>query len=189
MFSLRRPTAARVAAFRARAEAAGWSYAPVGGTRAGGPVRGYFLDRREVVLGHGEAVFARARRALRGWAPFAGGWPALCGTPAPVAPGVTVVLRVRTLGVYSLVANRVVYVVDEPRRFGFAYGALHGHVAAGEELFSVTHGADDAVRFSLLAFSRPQATLAYLGAPVMRAVQRRVGRAYARAMLNAVRAP
>ena len=34
---------------------------------------------------------------------------------------------------------RVVYVVDEPDRRGFAYGTLTGHPESGEELFTVRH--------------------------------------------------
>ncbi len=34
---------------------------------------------------------------------------------------------------------RVVYVVDEPDRRGFAYGTLPGHAESGEELFLVRY--------------------------------------------------
>jgi hypothetical protein len=65
---------------------------------------------------------------------------------------------------------RVVHVVDEPRRRGFAYGTLPGHPEQGEESFTVTHEADDSVVFRVAAFSRP-ATLSAGQAGVARRMQ------------------
>lgn len=59
-----------------------------------------------------------------------------------VEDGAVLMLR---LGVGALALRapcRVVYVVDEPRRRGFAYGTLPGHPESGEELF-VVHQRDD----------------------------------------------
>ena len=58
---------------------------------------------------------------------------------------------------------RVVYVVDEPRRRGFAYGTLPGHPESGEEAFVVELQEDDEVTFTVTAFSRPASTLAARG--------------------------
>jgi uncharacterized protein (UPF0548 family) len=66
-----------------------------------------------------------------------------------------------------------VYVVDEPRRFGFAYGTLREHVERGEERFLVEHRPDDGVWYDLFAFSTPQHVLARLASPIGRALQRR----------------
>jgi uncharacterized protein (UPF0548 family) len=70
-----------------------------------------------------------------------------------------------------------VYVLDEPNRFGFAYGTLAGHPERGEESFVVSL-ASDRVTFDVVAFSRPASALARFGAPVARAVQTRVTRRY-----------
>jgi uncharacterized protein (UPF0548 family) len=43
----------------------------------------------------------------------------------------------------------------DPDRYGFAYGTLPAHPEEGEELFLVTRGGDDTVRFEITAFSRP----------------------------------
>jgi hypothetical protein len=68
---------------------------------------------------------------------------------------------------------RVVEVVDEPDRFGFAYGTLPHHPEAGEESFVVIRDpATDQVRLEITAYSRPTARLAKLGGPVGRAFQR-----------------
>ena len=60
-------------------------------------------------------------------------------------------------------ACRVVYVVDEPGRFGLAYGTLPGHVERGEERFLVERDSTDgSVWYDLLAFSRPNSLVARL---------------------------
>ena len=69
---------------------------------------------------------------------------------------------------------RVVYVVDEPDRQGFAYGTVEGHPERGEESFVVSIDDDGVVTFDVTAFSRPARWFARLGGPVTRAVQRRV---------------
>jgi uncharacterized protein (UPF0548 family) len=66
---------------------------------------------------------------------------------------------------------RVVYVIDEPDRQGFAYGTLPGHPESGEEAFVLHREAGNRVRFVITAFSRPATRLAKLGAPVSRQLQ------------------
>lgn len=79
---------------------------------------------------------------------------------------------------------RVVYVVDEPNRKGFAYGTLAGHPESGEEAFLVDRKEDGSVWLTIRAFSRPATAAWWLVAPVLRMVQefytRRYGRALAR---------
>lgn len=78
---------------------------------------------------------------------------------------------------------RVVYVIDEPDRRGFAYGSLPGHAVRGEELFSVRYQAsDDGVYSEVAAFSRPATWWSRLGAPVLRLMQKIVTRRYLRAV-------
>jgi Domain of unknown function (DUF1990) len=63
-----------------------------------------------------------------------------------------------TLGMpfLALVAPcRIVSVVDEVTRWGFAYGTLPGHPEQGEEVFVVSIAPDETVRFEIVAFSRP----------------------------------
>jgi uncharacterized protein (UPF0548 family) len=84
-------------------------------------------------------------------------------------------------GGYVTAAGRVVYVVDEPQHFGFAYGTLPGHPEQGEEPFDVLRDRERLV-FRVVAFSRPRDPLARLGAPVTRAFQLRINRAYLNAM-------
>ena len=93
----------------------------------------------------------------------------------------TFILTIRLpVGVAS-VSARVVYVVDEPDRAGFAYGTLPEHLEEGEESFIVRR-ADGRVRFDVRAFSRPRHPLARFGAPVTRLLQVRATDAYLGAM-------
>lgn len=76
---------------------------------------------------------------------------------------------------------RVVYVLDEPNRRGFAYGTLPGHPESGEELFAVRHDpADDAVYAEVRAFSKPATWWSKLGAPVIALAQPVITRRYLR---------
>lgn len=76
----------------------------------------------------------------------------------------------------------VVYVVDQARRRGFAYGTLDGHPEQGEELFLVEHHDDDSVRLTIRAFSRPALWWSRAIGPAGRAVQRLVTARYLRAL-------
>jgi uncharacterized protein (UPF0548 family) len=78
---------------------------------------------------------------------------------------------------------RVVYVVDEPDRRGFAYGTVAGHPESGEELFSVRYDpADDVVYAEVRAFSRHATWWSRAAAPVTWAAQRVITRRYLRAL-------
>lgn len=65
---------------------------------------------------------------------------------------------------------RVVYVVDEPKRCGFAYGTLPGHPECGEEAF-VLDSDGKTVTFTITAFSRPATLLSKVAGPVATRVQ------------------
>jgi uncharacterized protein (UPF0548 family) len=103
------------------------------------------------------------------------------GTPY-IANGMTAVLRI-PLGPFHVSAPlRVVYVIDEPRRVGFAYGTLHGHPESGEEAFVVEHREDDSVWLMIRAFSRPANGMYRLASPVLRANQAKFTKRYLRAL-------
>ena len=80
--------------------------------------------------------------------------------------------------VHALAPCRIVYTIDEPNRFGFAYGTLPGHPECGEEAFTVDRDEHDRATFSIVAFSRPADLPAKLGRPVARSIQVRVTHAY-----------
>jgi len=137
----------------------------------------YAVDRRRFRMGTGRPCFARACDALFAWRHFEIPWLELRGALAPVHEGQVVATLTRVVGVCFLNPCRVVYREDPDaasNEAAFAYGTLAGHVAAGEERFSVRHdpGTDEVV-FEILAFSRPAVLLTRLGRPWMRRVQRR----------------
>ena len=78
---------------------------------------------------------------------------------------------------------RVVYVVDEPDRRGFAYGTLPGHAESGEERFVVRYDpATDEVCAEVEAFSRHATWWSKLGSPVTSVIQQVVTDRYLRAL-------
>ncbi|GAB2983152.1 DUF1990 family protein [Nocardioides montaniterrae] len=76
---------------------------------------------------------------------------------------------------------RVVAVVDEVGRAGFAYGTLDGHPERGEELF-LLESAGSGVRATVRAFSRPATPLARLAGPAGRRAQDLMTARYLQAM-------
>lgn len=188
MISILRPSDQEIAAFRDRQLRATFSYAEIGATNGEIP-SGYHVDRSETEVGRGSAGFTRARDALRAWKQFAGSHGRIRVVPPapPLEVGSTVVLLGRHIGLWTLSACRVVFVRDECRRFGFAYGTLE-HAVRGEELFELEHSDDDSIRFRLLAFSVPSAFIVRLGTPVARRFQKAAGRAYGLALAEHVQA-
>jgi uncharacterized protein (UPF0548 family) len=141
------------------------TYGDIGATLRGEWPPGFTHDHREVVLGTGEAVFDRAVTGLLGWRAHRLYGLAVHPPDAPIQPGATVVL---TLGhmVAMAVPCRIVALIEEPDRWGFAYGTLPGHPEEGEEAFVVTMADDGEVRFEISAFSRPTNLAVRISRPV-----------------------
>jgi uncharacterized protein (UPF0548 family) len=82
---------------------------------------------------------------------------------------------------------RIVYVIDEPEHFGFAYGTLTEHVEIGEERFTVEFHPDTGeVCYDIFAFSRPGSLLIKLGYPYSRYKQKQFAVGSKAAMLRHV---
>src|SRR4051794_8053903 len=108
------------------------TYEEIGATTGELPA-GYGHTRRRMRVGDGDHVFARASEALLSWQMHRRSGLSVVAD-GHVSLDSTVVLG---LG-YRLVIVipcRIVYVVDEPRRRGFAYGTLPDHPEQGEESF------------------------------------------------------
>lgn len=191
MFLLRRPTASVIDRFVHQSQDLPLSYGPVGivGIRS----TGRNLDEMMVVIGRGQADFDRARAALVAWKHFDLGWVVNFPHQAPIAVGTVVAVLIRHLGFWSLNGARVLYTVggmDDPGRFGFAYGTLTNHAESGEELFEVfLDPRTGDVVYHIVATSWPQALLARLGQPIVRVLQERFRQHSAAAMKHAVRSP
>ena len=104
------------------------------------------------------------------------------GTPMIVA-GDTALLR---LPIGMKLPVRVIYVVNEPTRVGFAYGTLRGHPEDGEEAWIVEHRDDDSVWMTVRAFSRPANLFWWCGYPILRVVQEVYTRRYLRSLAGPI---
>ena len=158
-----------------RYSAAPYSYAEVGATGGDLPP-GYRHIRRVTRLGTGRGDFEEACALLFGWEMHRRAGLTVAASGA-ATPGRTVVLGVG-LGLVLVVPCRVVYVVHEPRRNGFAYGTLPDHPEQGEESFVVVRDDHDVVSLHITAFSRPGSALTRVAGPLNRAVQSLVTRRY-----------
>lgn len=189
MLSFWKPTREAIDRYLAAQQAVAHNYAEVGATRAQPPTRGYNIDRYAVHLGHGAACYERAVAAVRGLHMWDFDWLELCWPTTPIREGALLATLTRQMGVWFLNACRILYVLDEERRYGFGYGTVTGHVESGEERFLVEWRADDSVWYEILAFSRPAHWLLYLGYPYARYVQRCFGADSLQGMSRAVTLP
>ena len=83
-------------------------------------------------------------------------------------------------------ACRIVYVFEDDRRFGFAYGTLQDHAEQGEERFSIEWlEGDGSVWYSILAFSKPRKWQARIAKPLSRMLQKKFARDSLEAMRQA----
>jgi uncharacterized protein (UPF0548 family) len=185
MLSLRKPSQDMISSFLAAQAKLDFTY-PAGGATASLPPAGFVVDHTRGELGRGPEVFKAARAALRRWEHFRLGWVEALPPDTPLEPGRLVAVLARLAGCWWLNACRIVYVVDEEDRFGFAYGTLPGHVESGEERFLVEKNQpDESIFYDILAFSRPRHVLARLGYPLARKLQKRFGRDSLAAMRRA----
>lgn len=175
MFRITEPSDEDVAKFISSQRNSEFTYAAVGATNTTPPA-GFRVDHNRIQLGHGEEVYKRAVEALKKWRQFELGWVTIVPRDVPIEVGATVAVKARAFGTWSLSAARVVYVIDEPRRFGFAYGTLQDHVECGEERFLIEWLADDSVWYDIFAFSKPRHPLVRLSAPFARLLQKRFAR-------------
>jgi uncharacterized protein (UPF0548 family) len=187
MFLARRPSAEIIDRFVRDSHQLPLSYDQIGIVNTEAP--GRELDEAIVAIGRGKHDFERARDALVAWTHFHLGWIEAFPRHAPVAAGTVVAVLIRHFGFWSLNGCRVLYTVGsrDGHRFGFAYGTLTNHAESGEELFDVFRDpATDEVRYRIRATSKPQATLAHVGQPIVRALQARFRRDSAAAMARAM---
>lgn len=147
---------------------------------------GYRRYDRSVCLGHGPAHWEFASRSVLEW-----GIKTRSGFSVETESGVTA-LRVTPGRNYWLIAQvgparvrepvRVVDVVDEPDRKGFAYGTLRGHPVSGEEAFLVAQHDDGSVWLNVRSLTRSSAGPWRIAFPVLVLAQHVYHRRYLRAL-------
>lgn len=97
------------------------------------------------------------------------------GTPY-VSAGMTAVMNF-ALGPFAVKAPvKVVYVIDEPERVGFAYGSRHGHPARAEQLQYVEKEEDGSVWLTIRSISAPAGPRRGPTVALLRAFQRHYSR-------------
>ena len=181
--ALRRPSDEKLIGIWEEQSSLPITYKNAGMTR-GGQRRGYRHHHASVSLGTG--TFEKARQSLRAWGAQRGAGFGV-HPERPVAQGMAVLVYGRLGPLYTSVCCRVIYIIDEDDRWGFAYGTLPHHVERGEESFVVSKDKDENVTFTVESFSRPAALFARLGSPITNAVQRRVTSRYLGALISATR--
>ena len=186
MFLLRRPSEQQIESFLQQQHNSTLSYRYVGASQQLRAPRGYVGDHNRAQLGNGADARESAKAAVRVWKMFDMPWLQLCWPNASIEVGRNVGILVSHCGFWSLNAARIVYVIDEPRCFGFAYGTLLEHGESGEERFVVDWKDDDSVWYDLFAFSCPKAPMAKVLRPFAGRLQKKFARESLVAMRNAV---
>lgn len=154
------------------------SYAEVGATRQDRLPSGYRHLELKVDAGRGRLRYQDLAERLMSWQLHLRSGLSLQVSDERVRQG-SILIATLPLGPFKInTICRVVYMITEDRRLGFAYGTLPGHPERGEERFHVELSDDDRVVFGLRAFSRNAWMLARLGAPISNRVQGLVNRRY-----------
>jgi uncharacterized protein (UPF0548 family) len=166
----------------ARARTAAVTYDHVGSTLDARRFPGRAPRSFGVELPGAGAAFDAAAAGLRAWVPQRGLGARIHPPGAALEPGTTL-LVVAAFGPAELVApNRVVEVVDEPGRFGYAYGTLPGHPERGEECFLVERVARGALRLTVRVDAVPGTALTRALGPLVPRAQAAAIRRYLRAL-------
>lgn len=149
-------------------------YPDVGAT-AGEMPAGYRHVRAEKRIGRGRPRFEQAAESVMRYGMLRGAGLTVDAGTEVARVGTDVLGR---LGPFPAPC-RVVYVLDDPDRRGFAYGSLPGHAVRGEEMFAVRYDpSDGSVYAEVAAFSRPATWWSRLGAPALALAQQLVTRRY-----------
>jgi uncharacterized protein (UPF0548 family) len=185
MIYLNLPTLSALKPYLAQQKQLSFTYQAVGKTATSETIPDFDNDYTEQYLGEGMAVFEAAKTAIKQWKMFPQPWTAL-QPHAPIQKGETVSMCAKAFGLWWRNACQIVYVIDEPRRFGFAYGTLPGHVEMGEELFLIEMDENGKVSYIIKAFSRPRHWMARIGYPMMRYFQKKFQRESKEAMVASV---
>jgi uncharacterized protein (UPF0548 family) len=180
MFLFRSPSNSRLNLILSWVKAQPLTYDEVGATGESELPPGYHHVRASRGLGTGDDTFQAAVDGLRTWQLHRRQGFVVVPDEPPIAAD-TVVVSAAPLpvpAVHVLFACRIVWTIDEPDRFGFAYGTLPVHPASGEESFVVERDATGATTLTITAFSKPRHPVVRLGAPVMRRQQARATQGY-----------
>ena len=140
---------------------------------------GYLHIWKEKAIGTGSEVFHHAAGKLMGWQLQRSARVLIDASEPTAQPGAMAAVGV---GPFHG-ACRVIYVVDEPYRKGFAYGTLEGHPESGEEFFGVRWDPQTGeVYAQVIAFSKPGQWWSRVAAPIAALVQKHITNRYLNAL-------
>ena len=160
------------------------TYQPAGGSLTEVTPPGLHRHHWETTLRGGDA-FDRAADAIRSWEMHRGAG-LFVSTDGPIEVGTNVAMNAPLpLGSVD-VTCRIVAVIDESDRYGFAYGTLSVHPERGEEAFVVVRE-DGSARVAVDAISSPAHPVARLVPFVADWLQDRAVRQYLAAIERIVR--
>jgi len=147
----------------------------------------YDNDFIKIKIGKGAADFVKAKRAIQNWQMFPRTWTRILPVGAPIKEGTVIAMNAHFAGVWWRNACKIRYVIDEPDRYGFAYGTLPGHVESGEELFLISRDHIGNTYYEIKAFSKPRHWMAKVGYPLVRLLQARFRRDSAQQMQEIIK--
>jgi len=155
------------------------SYPDVGASLTGRTPAGYRAIHAAAVVGASEDQFHALATGIREWRIQTGaGVRVLANGPATIDADVALA---KVAGPAAIIfACRVVWILDEPWRKGFAYGTLPGHPESGEEAIVTEFDGHD-VTFRVFGFTRHGTTISTLAGPIASLMQERAITSYLRA--------
>ncbi len=135
----------------------------------------------------GRKAFATAVDGLRTWVPQRHLGARIHPPGAVVEVGQTLLVVLAFGPVEVTAPNRVVDVVDEADRFGFAYGTLPGHPARGEEAFLIERVEGGDLHLHVTVDATPATLAGRALAPVVAQVQHQAVNRYLRGLARHIR--
>lgn len=161
-----------------RLRSAPLTYTCVGGTATGHADEGYRSFTRTIPVSR--LSFDEAAGRLMTWQVQERAGLRVAASAARVHTDDVVLMKLGLSVAALSIPCRVIYIIDEADRVGFAYGTLPGHPESGEEQFLLERSGGE-MQFSVHAFSRPSTRLAKLSGPLGRAFQSLMTARYLRA--------
>lgn len=170
--------------FLTKMQNAPFSYSEIGHTKMGNDLNikntindlalsNYTIDYNHAYIGEGTEVWGKARLFLKQWKHFPPSFTKIYSNTKSIKEGTIVAVMIKILGLWCCNSAKIVYVIDQPNCFGFAYGTLLEHAEKGEEAFWISRDATGKITYHLKAFSKPKFWAAKLAYPLTRKYQRK----------------
>lgn len=181
--SLSYPSKEKVQVFLKDQSTKSFNYQAILGTKKEGIV-GYDNDHNFIEIGKLQKNWDQAKAALNEWRQFPVPWTKIESSSEKIKEGLTVGVYFKIFGLWWINSARVVYTIDEPNKFGYAYGTLPGHLESGEECFWIERDDNGMISYHIRAFSKPDHFLVRLAYPIARMFQKKFVKESLKAMFD-----